>query len=95
MLANSYLLVAFDFVTYSGGLVALGADRHYLAGVKCAFSLDDTAKLTLSAGLDVLGHHVSSFNDDLSLFGGNFQHLALFAFILTGDDHYFVAFFNV
>ena len=59
------------------GLAALGADGHDLGCVHSTLSLDDTALLALTAGLDVLSNHVLALNDDLVLRGADLQDLTL------------------
>ena len=86
MLANSYLLVALNLVTYSCRLVALGAYRHYLARIDRSFCLYKTALFALSSGLNVLCYEVSAFNDNLLFLGRYFKYLALRGFIFAGHE---------
>ena len=76
MLAHTDLLAVLDGVSDACGLAALRADRHDLAGVDSAFGLDYAAGFALSAGLDVLGYEILTFNDDLVLLVGVGEHLA-------------------
>ena len=82
-------------MAHAGGLAALGANRHDLAGVHGALGLHDAALLALTARLDVLGDHVVTFNNDLTLFGADSQDLTGLALVFAADDHHGVAGFNM
>ena len=86
MLAQTDLLVALDLVGNAGGLGALGAHNLHLAGGDGSLALDDAALLALTARLDVAGHHVDAFHNDLQVSGDGAQHLALLTLVLTGQD---------
>ena len=79
MLADSYLLAVLDLVSDSRGLVALGANEHYLGRVHSALCLDSAAELTLRPGLNMLCYLVYALYDDLVFLCGYADNLALLA----------------
>ena len=86
LLADADHLTVLLDVAHTHGLAALGADGHDLGCVHSTLSLDDTALLALTAGLDVLGNHVLALNDDLVLRGADLQDLTSVALVLAADD---------
>ena len=60
MLAHADLLAVLHLMGGAGGLIALGAHGHHLAGVDGGLLLDDAALLALLAGLLVLGGQVET-----------------------------------
>ena len=66
--------------------IALGANKHNLACVHGGLSLYDAALLAHSTGFNVLGYEVKTLNDNLALFGANFEYFTLLALVVTRDD---------
>ena len=66
---TDFLTLGIDLMAYSRGPAALGADKLDLVGIESALGLDKSAGLTDLTGLDVLGHYVDAFNNDLVLQG--------------------------
>ena len=82
--ANAFLrAVLIGFVGNTCGFAAAGANNLNLAGIHCAFGLDNTALLAHFTGLHMLADHIAAFYNDLALFGADSQYFTLLAAILT------------
>src|SRR5699024_10994329 len=87
VLAHCQLLAVLgELVRRTGGLVALRANLHHLAGTQRALALDDAAGLALAAGLGVALDHVHTFDNNHALLRVNGQNLAALALFLAGKN---------
>ena len=82
-------------MAHAGGLAALGAHEHHVAGVDGGFLVDDPTGLHGVARLLMLGDHVHAFHHNLAGLGVGSGDLALLALVLAGDDDYGIVFLDV
>ena len=76
----------FHFVGNTGRFAALGADKHYVAGVNGHFLMDDSAGLHLVAGLLVFGHHINTFHSHPVQLRECSGYFTLLSLVFSGND---------
>lgn len=92
---GSGLFAAYFRVSDAGGFPAGRANYLHIAGIDIAVDLFDTAGNLRGTGLIVLSYDIYAVHNNRVLAGIGRQNLTGFALILSGENEYVVALFNV